>query len=311
MSIFGKQRHRSSRLLVIGVIATACAMAWPARSAGRYLALIFVREHSLWVRESAGTERQLTRDYEDANPSVSPSGKLLVFERQQLDSEGPHNSAPDSPRTKSAAFGSELWLLDLKTGQRRLLVRAPGDGDCFGPSFDPTGSWVYFQHVSEKSDWAWRGAIAVVKVSTGEWHDLPKLVILPGQNRVEFPFIFPRMTRDSKWVAWSMVPHEGGDTEIYRARPNASGKRTVSRPRRGRGNAASAFWLPTLYLRSGRLACLRNSIDEVGNGRAGLAIIDLQGKAKWRKWIGSLEAYPPPGRGSGRHTGLRTLRRRE
>jgi hypothetical protein len=32
----------------------------------------------------------------------------------------------------------------------------------------------------------------------------------------------------------------------------------------------------------------------VSNGRAGLAIIDLQGKAKWRKWIGSLEAYPPP-----------------
>lgn len=264
------------------------------KAVGYYPPLVFVRERSLWLRDSSGAERPLTRGYEDANPSVSRDGKLVVFERRRLVAHRSSRSGINPPHAQSAGSGSQLWLLDLSAGRQRLLVQAPGD--CFGPSFDPTGARVYFQHVSDYAEQGqiWREAIATVDVRTGKWRDLPQLVIPAGSNGTEFAFAFPRLTKDGKWLVWSTIPHEAGWAEIGRARPDGTEKHAVSRPKKERGNQAASFWLATAYIRADRLACFETDCDELGNASAGIATIDLHGTVLSKQRIDRLEDYPPP-----------------
>jgi hypothetical protein len=259
----------------------------------RLPALVFVRDDSLWLREPSGQERQLTRGFEDACPAASPDGRHVVFERRPRGSRKlpGGNLVPPHPQH---GLGTQLWLLDLNTYEERCLVRT--QGDCYSPSFDPTGAKVYFQHVSEYGDegQSWREAVAVASVSTGKWHDIRELVISRRENGMEYSFSFPRLTSDGKWLVWSDVPYEGGDAEVSRARPDGRGERVVSRPRRGHLNKAVSYWRPTPYLCPDRLACLENRLDEVGNGGAGLAVIDLHGRVRWRLRDDAVEAYSPP-----------------
>jgi hypothetical protein len=260
----------------------------------RLPALVFVRDDSLWLREPSGQERQLTRGFEDACPATSPDGRCVVFERRPRGMREERGANLALPPPQPTGVGTELWLLDLSSGYEQRLVRTPGD--CFGPSFDPAGARVYFQHVSDYDEGgeSWREAVGVAAMRTGKWHDLPRRMIPLRDSGEEYTLTYPRLTLDSRWLVWSDVPHEGGEGKISLARPDGRGERVVSRPRRGHGNKAVSYWRPTPHLRPDRLACLETRIDEVGNAGAGLAIIDLHGRVRWRLRDDALETYSPP-----------------
>ena len=242
--------------------------------------MIFVRDHSLWVKRESGQERALTRGYTDGNPVISPDGRTVAFERLSQEKEAGHRRR-------------QIWILDPRTKRQKRVLYAPGD--CRSPAFDHSGLQLYFEH-----SWnyrrlgsgphlltRWTETISVVAISNGRWRDLSPLTkeVVEYEGR-QYPF--PRVSCDAHWIMWSPMPHEGGLAYIYRAKKDGRGKVAISGPRTLQG-ATYGYYFPVPYDTSGTIACLRG-----GGELGGVALIDEEGKEIWHREVPRLVEYDYP-----------------
>jgi Tol biopolymer transport system component len=103
----------------------------------------------IWQMRLDGTRRQpLTTGSAngDSDPSFSPDGRFLVFSRS------------------TAERGLEPWILDLRSGSERPLVKVPGNA----PDWSPDGKWIVFVRYGRD------GAehLALVRPDGSSLHDL-------------------------------------------------------------------------------------------------------------------------------------------
>ncbi len=99
---------------------------------GRYLA--FSRDGAIWYRELAsGDEGQLTTGPGDSGPAFSPDGSQLAFARE---------IQPD-PACDYIAYMSDIWILDVASGDERELFNSPCGIDGT-PDWSPDGSRLTF-----------------------------------------------------------------------------------------------------------------------------------------------------------------------
>jgi dipeptidyl aminopeptidase/acylaminoacyl peptidase len=130
--------------LVLGAaafLADGAAAAWPGRSGPIVYVGVRQGEHRYSYETTGlkvlqpgapGSTRQLTSDPTDADPQVSPSGRLVVFSRETgVDEYG---------------FGTaSLFVVGIDgSGLRQLTAGGPGGGGDFKPAFYPSGESVVF-----------------------------------------------------------------------------------------------------------------------------------------------------------------------
>jgi len=243
--------------------------------------MVFVRQGSLWIWEQPGREKRLTQGFQDANPTVSPDGKTVVFERR----------VPSRHDGILGKLSSQLWLLRLDSGDSHRLLRAPGD--CLTPSFDPKGKVVYFDHVWDYKPRNhqlahWRESIGVVDVASKRWRDLAPLTrqVVEYQER---QYAFPVAGPCGGSIIWSPVPHEGGVAYIYAAGTDGTGRRVISGPRRRRSEADHSYYFASPSRAATDLVCLRGG-EEYG----AITSIDCAGREIWRTTIPGLVEYSHP-----------------
>lgn len=273
------RHHLTIRVILffslIGLLILPCA-AQAAQTQRQYPRLIFVRQAALWLRESSGAERQLTRDYQDANPAVSPDGKLVVFERE-----------------KSTGTESELWLLKIKNGESRRLLSITGT--CTMPCFDPSGAQLYFVHSrkpANKEPWLWLTTIATIDLTSGKWHDLAPLIKETNISE-ETLYAFPMISPDGKWLIWSPVPHEGDDCHIYKTRRDGTGRATISDPKRPAKDVSYGYYFASPVGKANKLVCLHSKL--VGpDDTFSIAVINYHDKELWHRQVDSIDRYGRP-----------------
>lgn len=106
--------------------------------------LLGERQH-LWLASSADPSdiAQLTDvDEDDGSTSFSPDGRMVAFTRTR---PAAHGSAPFS----------DIWVLDVATGEQRNLTN--GRGPAFRPTWSPDSTTLAFAHHTEPND-IWWGA---------------------------------------------------------------------------------------------------------------------------------------------------------
>jgi hypothetical protein len=249
-------------------------------------ALVFVRQGCLWLRETSGTVRQLTKSGRDANPAVSPDGKMIVFERQVT--EKVITYAPQSH--------AQLWLFNLATNKEQKLLAV--DGTCLTPSFDPSGKKVYFEHIwnCENQDpngagfFMWSESIGIVDIKSGTWHDLAPLKRKQVVEYEEPQYCFPVVTHDGKWLVWSCIPHEAGGVDLFRARSNGTDRQVISTPHKIRPDSELTYGysFPAVVGKQGDLICLRSDLSRE---HSAVALIDAKGRERWHREVPDLWSY--------------------
>jgi dipeptidyl aminopeptidase/acylaminoacyl peptidase len=141
------------------------------------------RSH-LWLGEPRPEDEttQLTAtDEDDGAPSFSPDGRKLAFTRTR---PSEHGSAPFS----------DVWVLDLETGEQRNLTN--GRGPAFRPSWSPDSTTLAFAHHTEPNDiwWGKNYGIWTVSADGGE----------PREVTAGFPHICARAVSGSpsRGISW-------------------------------------------------------------------------------------------------------------
>jgi serine/threonine protein kinase len=128
------------------------------------------------------------------HPSWSPDGKQLVVS----------TLGPTFPDTR-ASVPSEIWIVDVSSGERRLVTKA----DARQPAWSPDGKFIAFWFMPSASG---RSDVAVIPVAGGE----PKLVCKDGTTNWN-----PVWSPDGKYLYFAS--DRGGSMGFWRVPLDSSG----------------------------------------------------------------------------------------
>jgi dipeptidyl aminopeptidase/acylaminoacyl peptidase len=183
----------------------------------------------LWLVPIDGNTppRQLTDTGEDdASPAWSPDGSRIAFNRTRPSQAG------------SAPF-SDIWVLDVATGEERNLT--DGRGPCFGPAWSPDGTTLAFAGHTEPNDiwWGKDYGIWTIPAAGGDATE-----ITAGFGRIAARAVFGDPWRGIAWPSarWSadgrrlfFLATRGGEVHVHTApatggdvRPLTEGRAVVT-----------------------------------------------------------------------------------
>jgi hypothetical protein len=235
-------------LLVLALLAVGCsardeddapaaASAEPVRRYLAYMRFAEGRPDEVWLARADGTRKR--RLVSGRNPSVSPNGRWVAYNggcdrdnvcrtlefvptgggRATLVSRRArfHKWTPASDRI---VFRTDRGLASyaLKTRRRTQLVSLPND---WGFSIAPSGAEVVYA-VGRAGSQAYFGASKVDLYVVGVGGGSPKRLTTDGRSA--YPVWGPNGIAFSR-----LLPHEGwGRHEIWRIRPDGSGRRTIT-----------------------------------------------------------------------------------
>ena len=105
--------------------------------------------HGIYVMEATGENARRVVDF-GYNPSWSPDGKQLAIATH----------GRDLPRTRNAN-PSEIWVVDIASGERRMITNA----DAMQPAWSPNGKFIAYWFMPEASG---RCDVGVIPAGGGE-----------------------------------------------------------------------------------------------------------------------------------------------
>jgi Tol biopolymer transport system component len=119
---------RRARNLSLSPNGQACAFTWNRQVSYR-------GEGQVWVMDADGSNQRPLgpADTYDYDLAWSPDGRTLAFARWD-------SPDPDMRSTERAAWISSLWLIDVASGQERLLLSSEGQYAHWSPRWLPDGA---------------------------------------------------------------------------------------------------------------------------------------------------------------------------
>jgi len=203
-------------LVVAAFLSERAAGAWPGRSGP--VAYVGVRqgEHRYSYETTGlrtlrpgvpGSALQLTSDPSDADPQISPNGRLVVFSRE--------TGADES------GFGrASLFVIGIDgSGLRQLTAGGPGGGGDFKPAFYPSGQSIVFARGSGASG---ENDLYSIRLDGSGLRQLTR-----GPAREEAPTVSP----SGRQIAFACGP--AGDLsrieDVCSMRPDGSNRRVLTR----------------------------------------------------------------------------------
>jgi dipeptidyl aminopeptidase/acylaminoacyl peptidase len=177
---------RKIQVWVLGACFAACGAGASQAASGKEIAALPV-EDVLNMRYLGGSKKEF-----------SPDGKWLAYPVTLRHSNGPRDTEDDAYLRTGVvwdALGSDIWIVDLKSGRERNLTG--GKGNNWLPCWSPDGRYLAFLSDRDESGqaklWVWDAQRNLLKKAADV------AVRTPGPGEIEW-------TRDSRNAVVTIVP---------------------------------------------------------------------------------------------------------